>query len=91
MQLPALLQSTGSGTRGLGSCGSQVLEHRLGRCGAWAQLLHGMGNLPGPRIGLMSPALAGRFFTREAPVGVHLFVTIVDDVALAWGMGISKG
>ena len=69
----------GSGTRELGSCGSQALKHRLGSCGAWAQLLRGMGNLPGLRIGPMSPTLAGRFFTREAPVWVHLFITIVDD------------
>ena len=27
---------------GLGSCGSQALEHRLSGCGAWAELLHGM-------------------------------------------------
>ena len=28
------------------SCGSQALQHRLSSCGARAQLLHGMGDLP---------------------------------------------
>ena len=28
--------------RGLRSCGSQALEHRLSGCGAWAELLHSM-------------------------------------------------
>ena len=30
-----LLCSSGSGARGLGSCGSQVLERRLNSCGPW--------------------------------------------------------
>ena len=35
-------------------------------CGTWAQLFHGMWNLPrGPEIKPLSPALAGRFFTTE--------------------------
>ena len=32
--------------RGLRSCGSQALEHRLNSCGAQASLLHGMWDLP---------------------------------------------
>ena len=32
-------------------------SHRLSNCGTWAQLLHSMWNLPGPRIEPMSPSL----------------------------------
>ena len=51
---------------------SLVAEHglqarRLSSCGAWAQLLHGLWDLPGPRIEPLSPALAGGFLTTEPP------------------------
>ena len=49
--------------RGLSSCGSQALEHRLRSCGARAQLLRSMWDLPGPGLEPMSPALAGEFLT----------------------------
>ena len=45
---------------GLSSCSSWALEPRFSCCGPWAQLLHGMWNLPGPGIKPVSPALAGR-------------------------------
>ena len=35
---------------GLRGRGSQALEHRLSDCGAWASLLCGMWDLPGPGI-----------------------------------------
>ena len=53
--------------RGLRSCGSQALERRLSSCGARAQLLHGMWDLPGPGIEPVSPALAGGFLTTAPP------------------------
>ena len=56
--------------RELSSCGSRALEHRLNSYGAWAQLLHGMWDLPGWGIKPTPPALAGRFFTPEPP-GKH--------------------
>ena len=51
---------------------SLVAEHRLqtrrlSSCGSWAQLLHGMWDLPGPGLELVSPALAGRFSTTAPP------------------------
>ena len=49
------------------SCGSRALECRLSSCGAWAQLLHGMWDLPGPGLEPVSPALAGRFPTTVPP------------------------
>ena len=49
--------------RGLGSCGSWALEHRLNSCGTWAWLLHGMWDPPGPGLEPMSSALAGGFLT----------------------------
>ena len=42
--------------RWLSHCGSQVLEHRLSSCGAWAPLLRSMSDLPGSGIKPMSPA-----------------------------------
>ena len=47
--------------RGLSSCVSRALEHRLSSCGAWAYLLRGRWDIPG--LGPMSPALAGGFLT----------------------------
>ena len=55
----------------LNSCGSQALEHRLSSCGAQAQLLHGMWDLPGPGLETVSPALTGRLLT-TAPPGKYL-------------------
>ena len=39
--------------------GSRALERRLSSCGAWAQWLRGMWDLPGPGLEPVSPALAG--------------------------------
>ena len=52
---------------GLSSCGSRALECRLSSCGAWAQLLCGMWDPPGPGPEPMSPALAGEFLTTVPP------------------------
>ena len=52
---------------GLSGCGSRALESRLSSCGAWAQLLCGMWDLPGPGIEPVSPALTGRFLTTVPP------------------------
>ena len=46
---------------------SVVVAHMLSSYGAWAQLLHGMRDLPGPGLEPMSPALAGRFLTTAPP------------------------
>ena len=62
-----LLWSTGSRRAGFSSCGSQALERRLSSCGAWAQLLRGMWDLPGPGLEPVSPALAGGFLTTAPP------------------------
>ena len=51
----------------LSSCGSQAPERRLSTCGAWAQLLRGTWDLPGPGLELVSPALAGGFPTIAPP------------------------
>ena len=53
--------------RRLSSCGSRALESRLSSCGAWASLLHDMGDLPGPGLKLVSPALAGGFLINAPP------------------------
>ena len=52
---------------GFSSCGSQAIELRLSSCGARAYLLHGMWDLPGPGLELLSPALAGGFLTTVPP------------------------
>ena len=51
---------------------SLVAEHRLqtrrlSNCGSQAQLLCGTGDLPGPGLEPLSPALAGRFSTTAPP------------------------
>ena len=51
---------------------SLVAEHRLqtcrlSNCGSWAQLPHGMWDLPRPGLEPVSPALAGRFSTAAPP------------------------
>ena len=53
--------------RGLSSCGSRALERRLSSCGAWAWLLCGMWDLPGPGLKPVSPELAGGFLTTAPP------------------------
>ena len=55
------------GRTGFSSSGSQALERRLSSCGAQAQLLHGMWDLPGPGLEPVSPALAGGFLTTAQP------------------------
>ena len=50
---------------GFSSCSSRVLEHRINSCGAWAELLHSLWDVPGSGTKLVSPALAGGFFTTE--------------------------
>ena len=54
---------------------SLVVEHRpqtcrLSSCGSWAQLPHGMWDLPRPGLEPVSPALAGRLST-TVPPGKH--------------------
>ena len=72
-----LLRSTGSRHAGLSSCDLQALERRLSSCGARAWLLHGMWDLPGPGLGPVSPALAGRFLT-AVPPGKSLFNVLIE-------------
>ena len=62
-----LLRSTGSRCVGFSSCGSRALERRLSSCGARAQLLPSMWDLPGPGLEPMSPAPAGGFLTTVPP------------------------
>ena len=59
--------------RRLSSCGSRALECRLSSCGAWAQLLHGMWDPPGPGLEPMFPVLAGRLLT-TVPPGKSLYL-----------------
>ena len=53
--------------RGLSSCSSRAVDHKLNSCGTRAQLLHGMWDLPGPEIEPMFPELAVGFFISEPP------------------------
>ena len=69
-----LFQGTGSRHVSFSSCGTQTQQLWLSGsraqaycCGAWAQLLHGMWDLPGPGLEPVSPALAGRFLTTAPP------------------------
>ena len=62
-----LLLNTGYRRVGFSSCGSPALEHRLSSCGARAQLLRGMWDLPRPGLELVYPELAGGFLTTAPP------------------------
>ena len=62
-----LLWSMGSRRAGFSSCGLRAVERRLSSCGAWAQSLCGMWDLPRPGLESVSPALAGRFLTTAPP------------------------
>ena len=55
------------GARALGTWASVVVACGLSSCGALAQLLHGMWDLPRPGIEPVSPMLAGRFLTTAPP------------------------
>ena len=59
--------ASGVAARGLGSCGSRALGHRLNSWDARIKLLRGMWGLPGPGIEPVSSALAGGFFSTEPP------------------------
>ena len=67
LQWLLLLQSMGSRCVGFSSCGSRSLERRLSSCGARAQLLRSMWDLPGPGLEPVSPALAGGFLITVPP------------------------
>ena len=54
-----LLQCAGSSLWWLLLSGAQALEGRLSSHGTWAELLHNIWDLPGPRIKPKFPALAG--------------------------------
>ena len=66
--------------RGLSSCGSWALEHRLNSCGACAQLLHGTWDQPGSGIESVSPVLAGGFFTTESLGKPSIFISYCQDM-----------
>ena len=51
----------------LGAQASVVEAHGLSSCGAWAWLLGGMWDLPGPGLEPVSHALAGGFLTTAPP------------------------
>ena len=82
---PLLLWSRGSGACRLPQlqhAGSVVAAPKLqstgfSGCGARAQLLHSIWDLPRPGIEPMSPALEGGFFTTEPP-GKPLYVFEVE-------------
>ena len=61
------LQQLWHTAHGLNSCDSWALEHRLSSCGARAQLLCGMWDLPGLELEPVSPALPGGFVTTVPP------------------------
>ena len=69
---------------GLSRCGSRALKHRLSSCGARAQLLHGMWDLPRPRMEPVSPAVAGGFLTAAPRGKSHMCVLSVVVYITSW-------
>ena len=74
-----LLRSTGSRRVGFSSCGLWAPEHRLSSCGARAQLLHGMWDLPGPGLEPVSRTLASGFSTTVPPGKSELHTLNIPD------------
>ena len=74
--------------RGLSSCGTRALERRLSSCGAWAELLRGMWDLPGPGLKPVSPELAGGL-PITAPPGKPFFF-FYSAFIFCLGLGISS-
>ena len=70
-----LVQSAGSRAGGLRSHGSQVLERRLGSCGAPACLLRGTWDLPRPGIEPLSPELARQILIHWATRGAGKYIS----------------
>ena len=52
----------------------RLQTHRLSNCGSRASSLHGMWDLPRPRLKPVSPASAGRFSTTAPPGKPHVHV-----------------
>ena len=71
-----LLWSTASRISRVNSFGSQALEHRLNNCGAQAQLLHGMWDLPRPGIEPEALTLQGGVFNPKPPGKPREFVWV---------------
>ena len=69
----SLVAEHGLQTHRLSSCGLRALERRLSSCGAWAQLLRGMWDLPGPGNRTHVPCIGRRILnhcaTKEVPLG----------------------
>ena len=65
------------GCSGFSSCSSWILDLRPSSCGAHAQLLCGMWDLPGSGIKPVFPALPGGFFATE-PSGKPSQFSFVD-------------
>ena len=68
------------------STGSRCLD--FSGCGAPAQLLWGMWNLPGPGIELVFPALAGRFPSTVPPGKSSIFLNVKKRVFWRAGRNI---
>ena len=62
----------------VGAPASVVMAHELSSCVAWALLLCGTWNLPGPGFEPVSPALAGGFLT-TGPPGKSCFFLIIKN------------
>ena len=71
---------------GLNNCDSRAPERNLSSCGAWAQLLRGMWDLPGPEVEPLSPALAGRFLTTTLPGKPPKLESFISSNAIAGTM-----
>ena len=66
--------------RGLQQCSSRAVAHRFNSCGARANLLLGMWDLPRSGIKPVAPALAGGFSTTEPPGKPQNFLPFKDSL-----------
>ena len=71
---------------GSGPWVSVAVACRLSSCGSQAQLPHGMWDLTGPGIELVSPALAGRIPTMGLPEVPNTRYFYYHDILHCWGV-----
>ena len=67
-----------------------ALERRLSSCGARAQLLRGMWDLPGPGLEPVSPALADGFLTTVPPGKPKIMFSILSFSSLTFFLAVSN-
>ena len=74
--------SPGVARRLLVAVAALVVRHRLGSCGTWTWLPHGMWNPPGPGIEPVSPCTGRQVLTTEPPGKSSLYLHLYPSISI---------